>query len=90
LLKELLPPNAVRLYRSTNHITNWVTCIKSRQPTICDAETGQRTATVCNLANLTYFNRKIIKWDPETESFVDGTGEPSWLTRDYRAPWKVA
>jgi predicted dehydrogenase len=90
LLKELLPPNAVRLYRSTNHITNWVTCIKSRQPTICDSETGQRTATVCNLVNLTYFNQKIIKWNPATESFVDGTGEPSWLTRDYRAPWKVA
>jgi len=90
LLKELLPPNAVRLYRSTNQIADWVKCMKSRELPVCDVETGQRSATVCNLANLTYFNQKIIKWNPATESFVDRTGEASWLTRDYRAPWKLA
>jgi len=90
LLKELLPANAVRLYRSTNQITDWVKCMKSRQLPVCDVETGQRSATVCNLANLTYFNHQVIKWNPATESFVDGTGDASWLTREYRAPWKLA
>ena len=77
LLKELLPANAVRLYRSTNQITDWVKCMKSRQLPVCDVETGQRSATVCNLANLTYFNHQVIKWNPATESFVDGTGDAS-------------
>ena len=90
LLKELLPANAVRLYRSTNQIADWVKCMRSRQLPVCDVETGQRSATICNLVNQTYFNHQIIKWDPATESFVDGTGQASWLTREYRAPWKLA
>jgi predicted dehydrogenase len=90
LLKELLPANAVRLYRSTNQITDWIKCMKSRQLPVCDVETGQRSATVCNLVNLAYFHNQIIKWNPKKEKFVDGTGEAGWLTRDYRAPWKLA
>jgi predicted dehydrogenase len=90
LLNELLPANAVRLYRSTNHITDWVKSMNTRQLPCCDVETGHRSATVCNLANLAYFNGKIIKWNPAKEQFADGTGDPAWLTRKYRAPWKLA
>jgi hypothetical protein len=89
LLKELLPANAVRLYRSTNQISDWIKCMHTRQLPVCDVETGQRSATVCNLVNLTYFNGQTIKWNPRKENFVDGTGEPAWLTREYRAPWKL-
>ena len=90
LLKEMLPENAVRLYRSNNHLSDWLTSIQTRKPPICDVETGQRTATVCNLVNLAYFHGKLIKWDPVKEQFVDGTGENAWLTREYRQPWKLA
>ena len=90
LLKELLPANAVRLYHSTNQITDWLKCIKSRELPICDVETGHRSATVCNLANAVYFSGKGLKWNPATEAFVDGTGDARWLTREYRAPWKLA
>ena len=90
LLKELLPANAVRLYRSTNQISDWMKCMKSRQLPICDVETGHRSATVCNLVNQVYFHGKGCKWIPQTEQFTDGTGEASWLTREYRAPWKLA
>ena len=90
LLKELLPPDAVRLYRSTNHITDWVKCMRSRELPCCDVETGHRSATVCNLANMVYFSGKGLKWNSEKEAFVAGTGEASWLTREYRAPWKLA
>jgi predicted dehydrogenase len=89
LLKELLPANAVRLYRSTNQISDWVKCMHSRQLPVCDVETGQRSATVCNLANAVYFSGKGVKWNPAKEKFVDGTGDASWLTREYRAPWKL-
>ncbi len=90
VLKEYLPANAVRLYRSTNQIGNWIACMKSRALPVCDVETGQRSATVCNLANLVYFHGQPIKWNPKKEKFIDHTGQPEWLTRDYRAPWKLA
>ncbi|MGA2244377.1 MAG: Gfo/Idh/MocA family oxidoreductase [Verrucomicrobiota bacterium] len=90
LLKELLPPNAIRLYRSTDQISNWVKCMATRQPPICDVEIGQRSATVCNLVNAVYFSSQGFKWDPRKEHFAGGTGNPAWLTREYRAPWKLA
>lgn len=89
LLKEQLPANAVRLYKSTNHISDWMNCIKTRQSPICNVETGHRSATVCNLVNAAYISGQTIKWNPATEQFVGGTGEASWLTREYRAPWKL-
>jgi len=48
LLKELLPAKAVRLYRSTNQISDWIKCMQTRQLPICDVEIGHRTASVCN------------------------------------------
>jgi len=90
LLKELLPANAVRLYRSTNQISDWVKSMRTRQLPVCDVETGQRSATVCNLVNLVYFSGKGLKWNPQKEDFTGGTGEASWLTREYRSPWKLA
>jgi predicted dehydrogenase len=90
LLKELLPANAVRLYRSTDQISDWLRCMKSRGLPVCDVETGQRSATICNLVNQVYFNGKGCKWDPKKENFTDGTGDASWLTREYRTPWKLA
>ena len=90
LLKELLPANAVRLYRSTNQIADWAKCLKSRELPICDVETRHRSATICNLANAVYFSGKGLKWNPQKEQFADGTGDASWLTREYRAPWKLA
>ena len=90
LLKELLPGNAVRLYHSNDQISDWLKCLQTRQLPICDVETGQRSATICNLVNQVYFNGKGCRWDPKTEQFLDGTGAASWLTREYRAPWQLA
>jgi predicted dehydrogenase len=89
MLPELLPANAVRLYNSSNHLGDWLACMRSRKAPICDVETGQRTATVCNLVNIAYFHHQNLKWNPETESFVEGAGQNAWLGRDYRQPWKV-
>ncbi|HZF01978.1 MAG TPA: Gfo/Idh/MocA family oxidoreductase [Methylomirabilota bacterium] len=88
--KELLPANAIRLYHSTNHLTDWLNCIRTRTQPICDVETGNRTATICALVDLAYYHNQDMKWDPKTEQFTDGTGDPKWLTRDYRKPWVVA
>jgi len=90
LLKELLPANAVRLYRSTNQISDWIKCMQTRKLPVCDVEIGQRSATVCNLVNAVYFSGKGLKWNPRREHFAGGTGDHKWLTREYRAPWKLA
>ena len=39
--------------------------------------------------NQAYYNHAVIKWQPEQMAFAPGSGDPAWLTRDYRAPWSV-
>jgi hypothetical protein len=39
--------------------------------------------------NLAYAHQQKIEWDPEKMCFAKGSGDPKWLTRDYRSPWKV-
>ncbi len=88
--KDLLPANAVKLYESSNQLSDWLTCMRTRKLPICDVETGHRTASICNLVNATYANHQTIKWNPATEQFTDGTGDAAWLTRTYRDPWKLS
>lgn len=90
MLKEYLPPNAVRLYNSRNHLEDWLNCMRSRQRPICDVEIGARSAGVCNLVNLVYYHGQRLEWNPKTEKFVNGTGNPAWLKYDYRSPWGLS
>jgi predicted dehydrogenase len=88
--KELLPANAVRLYQSENHLSDWLSSMRSRKLPICDVETGHRTATICNLVNLTYYHHQSLKWDPKAEQFAGGTGDARWLSYECRKPWKLS
>lgn len=90
ILNQYLPADAVRLYKSTNHIGDWVSSIKSRKPPICDVEIGHRTSTICGLVNLTYHHQQKLLWNPKTEQFTGGTGNPKWKGREYRDAWKLA
>jgi predicted dehydrogenase len=90
LVKDLLPANAIRLYKSGDHQGDWLNSMHTRKDPICNVETGHRTATVCSLVNLAYYHGQLLKWDPKREHFVDGTGNHEWLGREYRKPWKLA
>ncbi len=46
LIDEPLPATATRLAVSTDHILNFLDCIRSREKPVCDANIGHRSATV--------------------------------------------
>jgi predicted dehydrogenase len=79
----------VTLYEANNHRRNWLDCIKSRKPTICPAEVGHRTNTVCQLANIGYWLRRNLTWDPAKEQFVDDPAANKLVDREMRSPWKL-
>lgn len=87
LEKEFLADAKVQLYRSNDHLNDWLAAIRSRKAPICDVETGARTATVCHLVNLAYYHGQPMKWDPVGESFEAGTGDQAWLDVAHRRPW---
>lgn len=79
----------VRLYVSRNHIEDFLNCVKSRTKPITNEQVGGRSAICCHLLNQSYYHHASFGWDPSGFAFTAGTGDPKWLTRDYRAPWSV-
>jgi len=79
----------VELYASKNHISNFIECVKGRKKPVTSEIVGGHSAICCHLMNQSYFHNAGFKWDPVKCGFAGGTGDPNWLTRDYRSPWKV-
>jgi predicted dehydrogenase len=89
ILKEELGDKAKRVYPSTNHHKNWIECIRSRKDTICPAEVGHRSASICNLGNIGYQLRRTLKWDAKEERFIGDDEANRLLSPDYRKPWTL-
>ncbi|MFC4097331.1 Gfo/Idh/MocA family protein [Euzebyella saccharophila] len=52
-----------------NHYQNWLTAMKDRSKPLVDVETGHRSATVGNVANIAYELGRTLEWDPVKEKF---------------------
>ena len=89
ILEHPLEANGFRAYPSKNHHQNWLDCMRSRKETICPAEVGHRSATICHLGNIGYRLRRPLRWDPKTENFHDDAEANALLTREVRKPWVI-
>lgn len=87
--KEYLANIKVKLYKSRDHIRDFLDCVEARTRPVTNEEVGGRSAICCHLMNQAYYNHEVIKWQPKRMRFARNSGNPQWLTRDYRAPWKV-
>lgn len=77
--------NEGELYNSKgNHCQNWLNSIKDRSEPICGVETGHRSATVCNIANIAYQLGRSLEWDPSKEKFLDDREANKLRTKEYR------
>lgn len=87
--EALLKDANVHLYKSSSHLTDFIRSVRSREKPNTHEVIGARSAICCHLMNQAYYNREAILWNPEKNQFRGKTGNPAWLTRDYRGPWRV-
>lgn len=87
LAKADLKETDKRVYLSDNHYRDWVQAIRNRTKPVSDVETGHRTAAMCNIANIAYELQRPLKFDPETEKFVNDPYADMLLSRPYRGKW---
>jgi len=73
------------------HQVNFIEAVKTRKDPVVPVETGHRSCTVCTLGNIACELKRTIKWNPETETFVDDTDGTAakLLHYEYRAGYKL-
>jgi len=84
-----LPADAVRLYKSDDHMGNFFHCIKTRIKPISDVESQHRSVSACHLANISMRLGRKLQWDPQKEQFVGDSEASGMLSRPQRAPYTI-
>jgi predicted dehydrogenase len=78
-----------RYETKVSHQENFITSIRDRVDPTVPVETGHRSCTVCNLGNIAYELKRPVKWNPESEMFVDDPEAEKMLHRVYREGYSL-
>ena len=79
-----------RVYRSTNHMRNFLDCVKSRRECVAPAEIAHRSITPGHLGYVAQTLGKALRWNAKSEVFVDNDEANQLLhTHQYRSPWSL-
>jgi predicted dehydrogenase len=89
ILAEVIGENEIHLYKSDNHIGNFLECVKSRKETVAPVEIAHRSITVGLLGEIAMTTGQKIQWDPEKQEIIGNPVASRLLTRPYRQPWNV-
>jgi predicted dehydrogenase len=87
ILKSEIGENEIHLYESAEQHGNWLDCVQSRKQPISPVEIGHRACTVCLISHIAMKIPGILKWNPDTERFVDNDLANSMLSRPQRYPY---
>lgn len=86
--RDSYPPNAQRQLNA-HHMRNFLDCVKSRERPNADIEIGHRTAVFCHLGNISTQLGRSLRWNPESETFLDDLEADRRLSKPYRHPWTL-
>lgn len=79
----------IHLYKSENHMSNFVDCVKSRSRTISTIEAAVQSDLISHLSNAVVRLGRPIKWDPKNEKIIDDQEATKMLNRPMRSPWAI-
>jgi predicted dehydrogenase len=89
LLDSVIGPDEFHARTSDNHSQNFLDCIRPREEPVASAEIAHRSATVCHLVNNCLILGRSLRWNPQTERFVNDPEADAMISRKMRAPWHL-
>jgi hypothetical protein len=78
-----------RTRRPMNHVRNFLDCVKSRQPTVANAEVMHRSMSAVHAANICMWLKRDLRYDPAKEEFPGDPEANRLLSRAMRAPFMI-
>ena len=84
-----LGPDDKPLYRSDDHVGNFLESVRTRREPVAPVEVGHRSATICHLGTIAVRlgKKKILQWDPAREQFGNDDDANAMLSRPRRGQW---
>ncbi|MDZ4657730.1 MAG: Gfo/Idh/MocA family oxidoreductase [Bythopirellula sp.] len=67
-----------------DHMGNFFECVADRGEPISDVETHHRTMTTCHLCNISLMLGSEVKWNPDTERFINDPAADALISRASR------
>jgi len=89
LVQTEIKPHELHLYRSSNHIGNFLECVRTRKKTITPAEVAHHSIMIGHLGLIALKLGRPLKFDPGTETFLNDTEANRMLCRPMREPWHL-
>jgi len=68
---------------------DFIDAVKTRGPTLADAEVGHRTTSLCQLGHIAIQMGRKLEWDPQRERFLNDEAANRLLSRPLRSPWRL-
>lgn len=78
-----------QVYYSENHYKDFLNAMRKRTLPVCDVETGHRTSSVANIANIAYELKRPLSWNPHRERFFRDKDANKLLGRKMKEEWKI-
>jgi predicted dehydrogenase len=89
ILKEPLRPADARVYHVNSHSGNFLDCIRSRRPTICNPETAVYTMNAILIGGIAMALQRAVRWDPVKAEFPGDDQANRLLSYTPRPPWRL-
>jgi len=89
ILSEPIRATDQRVYHADSHSGNFLECIRTRRPTICDPETAAYSMNAILIGGIALILRRNLKWDPVKLQFIGDDEANRLLSYAPRPPWQI-
>ena len=83
------PARMGKLDAIVNHMGNFFDCIESRERPVSDVDSQHRSVSTCHLGNISMWEGRPLKWDPEQQQFPGDSKANQHLKREQRAGFEI-
>jgi predicted dehydrogenase len=69
------------------HVANFVDCVRTRKEPNASAEVAHLSCALIHLGEIGNRLRRVVEFDPKSETIPGDAEANAMLTKEYRAPW---